>query len=335
MSSEWIYVTGKKSFKNQKRNEKLQKEHRNPEDKFSLGPSVVDEGVVAKNLEKLTKQIHNVYNNEREFLANLLTELKKSLTTENTCLYALGCGTIENQSLVLSKSCIYQMGVCIIIIKVLGVNRAHIYDPVMTRNDYEVWNKLMNKEYEFEDLVNSVHTGPSSTEGSCSEHSENSVQTLLWMPHCEKFLYKAVLKGILCNRSPLDVSKATRKVNDDPSASEFTTTDDISSSEGNEVEQELQCKSQNTPESEDLSPGPSQSPQPTCIQNYDMDQPNTFSIETTTLVGNSLSEYLSDEFSFLNEYSLTEKPLLPFNTHSQSFNDTFITSFKFSKQVQQ
>ncbi|UVC54152.1 hypothetical protein MACJ_003486 [Theileria orientalis] len=327
MADEWIYVTGKKSFKNKKTNEKSQKEQRNPKDKLSLGPSVVDEEVVAKNLEKLTKQIYNVYNNEREFLVNLLKEIKKSLITENSCIYALGCGTIENQSLVLSKSCIYQMGACMIIINVLGVKMAHIYDPVMTGNDYEVWKRLMNQEYEFEDLVNSVHIGSSSTKGGCSEHNDRSVHTLLWMPHCEKFLYKAVLKGILCNRSPLDVSKATRKVNDDPSASEFTTADDKLATEASELENDPQDMPQNTSESEDLSPGSSQFPRPTCMPNGP-GQPTAFSIETTTLVGNSISECFSDDFSFLNEYSLTEKPLVAFNTHSQSFNDTFITSFK-------
>ncbi|BAM39429.1 conserved hypothetical protein [Theileria orientalis strain Shintoku] len=334
MSTEWIYVTGKKSFKSQRRNEKSQKEARNHGDHLSLGPSVVDEGVVAKNLEKVTKQIYNVYRNEREFLVNLLTELKKSLSSENTRVYALGCGTIENQSLVLSKSCIYQMGVCIIIIKALGVKVAHIYDPVMTRNDHEVWNKLMTQRYDFEELVDSVHSEAAGTDGGRSEHGDHGVCTLLWMPHCEKFLYRAVLRGILSNRSPLDVSRGTRKANDDPAASEFTTTDDKLASEPNDLEHHPPGKSQNVPASEHLAAGSAQSPQPAPVPGGgDLGQPSAFSIETTTLVGNSLAECVSEELGFLADYALTERPLLTFNTHPQSFNDTFVTSFKLQKYL--
>ncbi|XP_953838.1 uncharacterized protein TA06495 [Theileria annulata] len=307
MSNDWIEVLGNRKLKPRKN-----QRNRN---KYYTYTHLPDKSKICFNFEKIKVHVHNVYNNCKPFLSHLLNCLKNNIHSKNVYIYALGCGTIENSSLVLSKSCIFQWVVCRILLNFLNVRKVFIFDPQMTDNDYQVWDLLLNHNFELEnpEFAHQYHDNNmvscELTSTDCFDLNDEMSHVILWMPHCEKFLYSAVLDGILSNKSPLKVSKSLSK----------TYKKDLESKcpdKSFDFSQLSNDSSDNSSDSDDRL--------------VDEDSSNfleSFCLENTTLVGNSLSDCSFEDFRYKAEFTSSETQLLPFETHHQSFNDTFVTIF--------
>ncbi|EKX74080.1 hypothetical protein BEWA_041180 [Theileria equi strain WA] len=167
-----------------------------------------DDTTIQKSVSRIENMITGTLNSSQKFIKHLVKTLNGRLRiTNGTRLVALGCGTPTNSTLPLIRSCSFQWNICIILRDIFELDSVDIFDPVMTSTDRNIWDLLINKRH----ISKATQCGFLYSNTIYDTHDEDfegkDAQLLLYMPHCEAFLYKEILNGVSQGKDPLDSAK--------------------------------------------------------------------------------------------------------------------------------
>ncbi|GBE60576.1 SWI2 SNF2 ISWI-like protein [Babesia ovata] len=191
---DWVLVTGKSSQR--RANVRIPR-------RINL-----EESVWRAARDRVIREVHEAWKDAQPFLKNVLQILHSHLGSQATTrIVALGLGSPTALTLPLIRSCCCQLAVCLIVRQALNTDRMDVFDPIMDVNDMEACRSLL---HEFKPDLPGLHSLCNSRHQIYQEDSgvaASTPQVLLWMPHCEAALYKAVLLAIEAGADPLAAAK--------------------------------------------------------------------------------------------------------------------------------
>ncbi|CDR94269.1 hypothetical protein, conserved [Babesia bigemina] len=168
----------------------------------------LDESVWRCARDRVIREVHEAWKEAQKFLKIVLQTLHSHLGSQQTTrIVALGLGSPTALSLPLIRSCCCQLAVCLIVRETLNINRVDVFDPIMDVNDVEACRSLL---HDFRVDLPGLQSLCESRHQIYQEDSGSAVsepQLLLWMPHCEAALYRAVLLAIEAGADPLAAAK--------------------------------------------------------------------------------------------------------------------------------